>query len=191
MKSRTQNVQKVFDKTERRTMGKRFSLFLAFAVIVTLTACGNNHTDVPTIPQTADAVVYDTTTATQTYPDSDTSETTKPAEKTPERITESPAQPASTTKQADTVDGMRPEFKAAMDSYEKFMNEYVTFMKKYKANPSDLSILADYAEYMRKYADFVADFEKWETDEKMNAAETAHYIDVQARVSKKLLEVAG
>lgn len=191
MKNRTQNDQTVFDKTQGKTKRKPFALLLALAMALTLSACGNSSTNGQPVPQTADAVVYDTTTATQTYPDSDTSETTKPAEKTPERITESTAKPASTTKQADTVDGMRPEFKAAMDSYEKFMNEYVTFMKKYKANPSDLSILADYAEYMRKYADFVADFEKWETDEKMNAAETAYYIDVQARVSKQLLEVAG
>lgn len=82
-----------------------------------------------------------------------------------------------------------PEFKAAMDSYEEFMDEYVAFMKKYKANPNDLSLFADYANYMSKYAEFVEDFEKWE-DEEMNAAETAYYIDVQARVSKKLFEVA-
>lgn len=84
--------------------------------------------------------------------------------------------------------GLDPDFKAAMDSYENFMNEYVAFMKKYKANPSNLSLLADYADYMRKYADFVEDFEKWE-DKKLSASETAYYIDVQARVSKKLLEM--
>lgn len=83
-----------------------------------------------------------------------------------------------------------PDFKAAMNSYEKFMDEYVAFMKKYKSNPSDMSLLTEYADYMSKYADFVEDFEKWE-DEEMNAAETAYYIDVQERVSKKLLEVAN
>ena len=86
--------------------------------------------------------------------------------------------------------GLDPDFKAAMDSYENFMDEYVAFMKKYKANPSDLSLLTDYADYMSKYADFVEDFEKWE-DEEMNAAETAYYIEVQSRVSKKLLEAAN
>lgn len=40
---------------------------------------------------------------------------------------------------------------------------------------------------MSKYADFVEDFEKWE-DEEMNAAETAYYIEVQSRVSKKCLK---
>ena len=76
-----------------------------------------------------------------------------------------------------------------MDSYETFMNEYVDFMKKYQDNPSDISLIGDYADYVKKYSDFVDDFEKWE-DEEMNTAETAYYIDVQARVSKKLLEIA-
>lgn len=95
----------------------------------------------------------------------------------------------STTDKETATNSIDPDFKAAMDSYEKFMDEYVAFMKKYKANPSDLGLLADYADYMSKYADFVEDFEKWD-DEELNAAETAYYIDVQARVSKKLLEVA-
>lgn len=104
------------------------------------------------------------------------------------------SKPDTTDKEPENNDntddgGLDPDFKAAMDSYEKFMDEYVAFMKKYSANPTDMSLLADYADYMSKYADFVEDFEKWE-DEEMNAAETAYYIDVQARVSKKLLEVA-
>ena len=102
-----------------------------------------------------------------------------------------PSSEATTPATEDKKDNnaIDPEFKAAMDSYEEFMDEYVAFMKKYKANPSDLSLLTDYANYMSKYADFVEDFEKWENEE-MNAAETAYYIDVQARVSKKLLEAA-
>ena len=98
--------------------------------------------------------------------------------------------PATTEKSENLVNGMRPEFKAAMDSYEDFMNEYVNFMKKYMADPSDMSLLMDYADYMSKYSDFVEDFEEWEDDDDMNTAETAYYIDVQARVSKKLLEIA-
>lgn len=90
---------------------------------------------------------------------------------------------------SNTNTGLDPDFKAAMDSYEEFMDDYVAFMKKYKANPNDLSLLADYSDYLSDYADFVEDFEKWD-DEELNAAETAYYIDVQARVSKKLLEVA-
>ena len=42
---------------------------------------------------------------------------------------------------------------------------------------------------MSKYNTFVKDFEKW-SGEEMNAAEAAYYLDVQTRVTKKLLEIA-
>ncbi len=92
-------------------------------------------------------------------------------------------------KDTSNDESIDPDFKAAMDSYETFMNEYVSFMKKYSANPTDISLIADYADYMSKYSDFVEDFEAWE-DEELNNEELAYYVDVQARVSKKLLEVA-
>ena len=103
---------------------------------------------------------------------------------------EETTKPVATEKTDDLVDGMRPEFKAAMDSYESFINEYVDFMKKYMANPGDMSLLMDYANYMSKYSDFVEDFEEWDDDDDMSTAEMAYYIDVQVRVSKKLLEIA-
>ena len=104
--------------------------------------------------------------------------------------TDTPSEPDSSEEPDTNADGLNPDFKAAMDSYETFMDEYVEFMKKYaESDGSDLSILADYADYMSKYADFVEDFEKWE-DEDLNAAETAYYLEVQTRVAKKLLEVA-
>ena len=77
-----------------------------------------------------------------------------------------------------------------MDSYEKFIDEYIAFLKKYEKNPTDMSLLADYAVYIKQYAEFVEDFEKWENEE-MNAAELAYYLEVQARVSKKLLETTN
>lgn len=108
-------------------------------------------------------------------------------QKTPEKTTSEEPKETSTK----LVNGMRPEFKEAMDSYEKFMTEYCDFMKKYAdSNGNDLTLLADYAKYMSEYSKFVSDFEKWDSDESMNTAETAYYIDVQARVSKKLLEVS-
>lgn len=82
------------------------------------------------------------------------------------------------------------EFKEAMDSYEEFFDEYVTFMKKYKeSNGTDLSLVSDYTNYLTKYAEMMEDFEEWE-DEDMNTAEAAYYIQVQGRITQKLLEVA-
>lgn len=119
--------------------------------------------------------------------------TSEPATTEPSTETTAPSESNATeTKPNDTdlVDGMRKDFKGAMDSYEAFMDEYVAFMKKYSDNPSDVGLLADYTKYMSKYADMVEKFDKWESED-LNDAELAYYIDVQARVSKKLLDVAG
>lgn len=117
-------------------------------------------------------------------------ETEQKQESEPTSATEQQTEPAEkSSDSAELIDGMRPEFKQAMDSYEEFMNEYCEFMKKYaESDGTDVGLLADYASYMSKYADVVEDFEAWD-DGEMNTAETAYYLDVQTRISKKLLEV--
>lgn len=95
-----------------------------------------------------------------------------------------------TSKPTDTdASGLRSDFKEAMDNYESFMNDYVDFMKKYQANPTDLSLITDYATYINKYNELSQSFEKWDSSD-MNDAETAYYLEVQTRVNNKLLEVA-
>lgn len=90
----------------------------------------------------------------------------------------------------DLVDGMRPEFKEAMDSYEEFMSDYCDFMEEYaESDGTDLSLLEDYADYMSEYSDVMEDFENWDGEE-MNTAETEYYIEVQTRINNKLLEVS-
>lgn len=118
-------------------------------------------------------------------PSTDSTPSTQP---TTEPATEATA-PAATEGKKDN-NSIDPEFKAAMDSYEEFFDEYVAIMKKYKANPTDMSILSDYAKYMGQYADMMEKFEKWENED-LNTAEAAYYVDVQARITKKLLEVAN
>lgn len=95
-----------------------------------------------------------------------------------------------TSKPAEAnASGLRSDFKEAMDNYESFMNDYVDFMKKYKANPTDLSLITDYATYISKYNELSQSFEKWNSSD-MNDAEKAYYIEVQTRVNNKLLEAA-
>lgn len=118
-------------------------------------------------------------------PSTDSTPSTQP---TTEPATEA-TDPAATEEKKDN-NSIDPEFKAAMDSYEEFFDEYVAIMKKYKANPTDMSILSDYAKYMGQYADMMEKFEKWENED-LNTAEAAYYVDVQARITKKLLEVAN
>lgn len=94
----------------------------------------------------------------------------------------------SSSKTEGNADGLiDSEFKAAMDSYEEFFDEYVEIMKKYKENPTDMSILASYTSYMGQYTEMMQKFEKWENED-LNDAEMAYYLEVQARISKKLME---
>lgn len=89
----------------------------------------------------------------------------------------------------ELVDGMRPEFKEAMDSYEAFYEEYCEIVKKYTQNPSDMELLADYTDMVSKAAEMSEKFEAWENSD-LNDAELAYYLDVNNRVTKKLLEVS-
>ncbi len=134
--------------------------------------CWNNNFDV-------DAIVTE-------YDQKKAAEEAEKATESTEGITEPEASTESTTTSSDDID---PDFKAAMDSYEEFFDEYVAIMKKYKENPTDLSILTDYATYMGQYADMIQNLEEWESKD-LNTAEAAYYVDVQARITKKLLEVA-
>ena len=115
-----------------------------------------------------------------------TDTTVAPAEEESTESKQTVAKPA----ESNSTSGMSKEFKDAMDSYEKFMNEYVEFMKKYNSNPNDIGLLTEYSKYLKNYNDMCSKFEKWKNED-LNSAEMAYYLDVQSRVSKKLLEVAG
>ena len=90
---------------------------------------------------------------------------------------------------ANLIDGMRPEFKEAMDSYEDFMNDYCDFMKKYNQSPTDLSLLADYTSYMSKYAETMKKIEAIDESE-LSDAELNYYLEVTGRVTEKIVDLA-
>ncbi len=102
--------------------------------------------------------------------------------------TEAPETEAPTTED-NLIDGMHPEFKEAMDSYEDFFDEYCEFMKKYSESDNALGMLADYTAFMAEYAKAMGELEDLENEE-MNEAETAYYTEVMARINAKLLNIA-
>ncbi len=86
--------------------------------------------------------------------------------------------------------GIDPDFKEALDSYEAFIDSYISFMQKYADADYSTSMLSDYLDYMQQYADMM---EKMDAlgDSDMNAAEAAYYMEVTLRCSRKLLESLG
>lgn len=113
----------------------------------------------------------------------------KPEETTAESKVEEQKPAADSGNATVGEDGLRKDFKEAMDSYEAFMNEYCDFMEKYSKNPTDAGLMADYMSYMEKYDDFTKKFDQW-GGENLNDAELAYYIDVQTRVYDRLAEAA-
>lgn len=128
----------------------------------------------------------DVTCKLNTKDNSETESTTE--EETTEAVTEVASSEEPTTSQADTS-GIRPEFKEAMDSYEKFFDEYCTFMKKYKESNDASSMFADYTKYMAQYADTMAKLDAIDEKE-LSTEEAVYYAEVSARITSKLAEVA-
>jgi len=87
------------------------------------------------------------------------------------------------------VDGMRPEFKEALDSYEDFFDEYCDFMKKFNESPDDLSLLGEYTEYLTQYSETMEKMDKLD-DGEMNDAEMKYYLEVTTRINQKLIDAA-
>lgn len=85
-------------------------------------------------------------------------------------------------------DGLGADFKQSMDDYEAFFDEYVAFMKKYKENPSDMTMLAELGGMLEKESKMMKDFDSINQDE-LSSEELSYYLEVQSRILKKLSEV--
>ena len=96
---------------------------------------------------------------------------------------ESNAEAEADSAGTDAPDGISPELKEFLDSYEAFMDEYCEFMKNY--DESDSAALLKYADLMKKYYDFSEKAEAWD-EENMTDEESLYYLKVMNRVNEKL-----
>ena len=72
--------------------------------------------------------------------------------------------------------------------FESFMNKYVDFMKKYKQNPTDQSMLSEYSTIMSEYTKFSESLSKVDTTT-LSAEDLAYYFEVVNRVNAKIAEL--
>ena len=92
--------------------------------------------------------------------------------------------------EVDLVDGMRPEFKEAMDSYEEFYEEYCEVLKKYMEDPTDMTVLTEYSDLMQQSIEVAEKFEEWDNGD-LNTEELKYYVEVNGRVTQMLVEASG
>ena len=152
---------------------KILAMLLAFVMMLSLTACGGNEpTDNDAKPD--DGKKQERVTEEPEETD-EPAETEEPAEEPTEEPTEEPEEVSA-------------DFKAAMDAYEAFIDEYITFIKKYEEEGRPLSMLSEYTELMTQYTEFAETMAAYNGDN-LSAADYAYYIEVMGRVSQKLLEL--
>lgn len=189
-------------------MKKIICVFLAFVLVLGLTACGKdeeataeNPTEGVSESKTENTVksaepVMQEPEPVETTPVEDSTSEHSDAE-SEEKIEEVPAiseqpeevKPAENDSSSEEmIDGMRVSFKEAMDSYEEFFDEYVAFMKKYQESDNATEMLSDYLKFMEQYSDMTKKMEKW-NDGTLNDAELKYYLDTMNRVTQKLLEI--
>ncbi len=106
-----------------------------------------------------------------------------------EAPTEEPEQtPAEESQQAPAADGIRPEIKEAIDSYEEFFKEYADFMASYDA--TDASALAEYLSMLGQYTETMQKLDDME-DKDLTDEETVYLTQATLRIDQMLLDVAG
>ena len=141
--------------------GKVFTLLLMMSLLLTaVTACGS----------------------------SDSSESTQPDKEIVEAASEESESSEPDTSESDSEE-LSPEFKKTMDDYEAWFDHYCEVMKKYNENPSDMELLSEMTDLIAEETKMLEQMENMDQSE-MNKAELAYYIEVTARIEKKLLEVA-
>ena len=94
----------------------------------------------------------------------------------------------TTTPTAD-ASGVNPDFKATMDGYESYINEYIDFLNTYNSDPSNVvGMLTQYNEMMQEYADWTEQINAI-NESSLSAADLAYYTEVMGRVNARLLEI--
>lgn len=84
---------------------------------------------------------------------------------------------------------LSPEFKKTMDDYEAWFDHYCEVMKKYQEDSTNLELLSEMTELLSEETGMLEQMESMDQSE-MNTAELAYYLEVTARIEKKLLEAA-
>lgn len=171
-------------------MKKVLAMVLSIAVLVCFClfamASGSSSRSSATTAAESTTAATTTTEATTTTTEATTTTTAAPDEDTTEETDEEVVE-------SDDADGVDPELKKFLDSYEAYIDEYIDFMKKMNENPDDVMLIAEYGDMLVKYAEFSEAAQiysdKYDNDE-MSDADMKYYLEVMARIDKKLIDAS-
>lgn len=178
-------------------MKKAILVICVAAVVVSVAARGNSGEEAENIldgTAVSTESMSEYSSETETLPQTGTEEIPEAADITESSVisdvSDTGTEVTESEKTADvSVDGIRPEIKEALDSYEAFFVEYCDFMKKYSESPDDLTLLDEYAEYMAQYLDTMNKMEQLD-DGELSDEELEYYLKVTNRINEMLIDVS-
>lgn len=138
-----------------------------------------NNTDTST---STDEDTSDSDTAKSDEP-SDTEDTTSLSDDKQSGSSSESEQPAQTEQPSTTADD---DFKATMDSYEAFFDEWIEFMTTYNAEGNPLSMLADYTQMMAQYTETMSKMDAID-ETTLTPEQQQYFLEVQGRINEKIL----
>ena len=107
-----------------------------------------------------------------------------------EEDTESSETPDTDEESSESDSGvLSPEFKKTMDDYEAWFDHYCDVMERYQEDSTNLELLSEMTDLLSEETTMLEEMENMDQDD-MNAAELAYYLEVTARIEKRLLEAA-
>ena len=98
------------------------------------------------------------------------------------------AEPKTTA--APHAEGVSPEFKRYMDSYEEFFDEYLEFMNGMDGEEDGFGVLLRYAAMLERYAEVMDSLDAI-GEEELSTADEIYYLEVLSRINRKLLEASA
>ena len=93
--------------------------------------------------------------------------------------------------EVEKIEEVDPEFKAALDQYEAFIDGYCDFLEAYLKADTDtqLSMMEDYAAWMSQYTEVMDAVQTLDAcQDEMTPAQLSYYAEVTARVSQRMIE---
>lgn len=122
----------------------------------------------------------DTTTNNESSDGKDAASSSDGAKSDSSPASEQPAQ----NEQPNTA--ASDDFKATMDSYEAFFDEWIQFMTTYNAEGNPLGMLAEYTQMMTRYSEMMSRMDAID-ETTLTPEQQQYFLEVQGRINEKLL----
>ena len=96
----------------------------------------------------------------------------------------------STTNANNNSSAEKAEWEKFIDDYNKWTDEYIEMVNKYKSNPTDASILSDYTEMASEAAQWAEEADKFTDELKDSPTDAAKFAEELLKISNKLAKAA-